>query len=135
MVFYKVGRRPGDRGDTAVVTCYRFTISLAGARLKTQIGGASHPPSQETPYLCGEECFRHPLRRDVALNARRMTMPQPLAKAGHVMGITGYSWGSIYRVNKKFPLFPGGVSFFYVDVFKTAFYHKFILFDNDYHNL
>jgi hypothetical protein len=34
-----------------------------------------HPPSQETPYLCGEECFRHLLRRDVALCAGRMTAP------------------------------------------------------------
>jgi hypothetical protein len=34
-----------------------------------------HPPPQETPHLCGEECRRHPLRRDVALQAGRMTAP------------------------------------------------------------
>jgi hypothetical protein len=31
--------------------------------------GLRHPPPQETPYWCGEECYHHPLRRDVALHA------------------------------------------------------------------
>jgi hypothetical protein len=40
-----------------------------------------HPPSQETPRLCGEECCYHLLRRDVALHARRMTTPSCLVIA------------------------------------------------------
>jgi len=34
-----------------------------------------HPPSQETPHLCGEECYYHPLQREVVPHARRMTTP------------------------------------------------------------
>jgi hypothetical protein len=40
-----------------------------------------HPPSQDTPHLCGEECYCYPLRRDVALHARRMTTPSCLVIA------------------------------------------------------